>query len=212
MPSFEDKIQLSFVLPARIHGESTYGTLAELTRTLQENAASVPCTLGGARHGYLALIISDKAYAMKSNTPFVVPEPPPLNPDLPNGATVAQNSEATRQHAANTRVFDEYHHVELALKKQLIDSVEPLFVKAKKDKVVGFANKTVHELLQHLFDEYGKISGGEWEENHGIRRHLLKHLSTNSTTVWNMLMRHAVLMMAERLIFNTGLLIIRNLF
>jgi hypothetical protein len=77
MTSFEDKLQLSFTLPAQIHGEPTYGTLAELTRTLQENAASVPCTLGGARHGYLALIISDEAYAMKSNTPFVVPEPPP---------------------------------------------------------------------------------------------------------------------------------------
>jgi hypothetical protein len=88
MASFEDNLQLSFTLPARIHGEPTYGTLAELTRTLQENAAaSVPCTLGGARHGYLALIISDEAYAMKSNTPFVVPEPPPLNPDLPNLTT-----------------------------------------------------------------------------------------------------------------------------
>jgi hypothetical protein len=73
MTSFKDNLRLSFTLPARIHGDSTYGTLAELTQTLQANAASIPCTLGGARHGYLALIISDEAYARKSNTPFVVP-------------------------------------------------------------------------------------------------------------------------------------------
>jgi hypothetical protein len=219
MPSFEDKIQLSFALPARIHGEPTYGTLAELTRTLQENAASVPCTLGGARHGYLALIISDEAYAMKSNTPFVVPAPPPLNPDLPNGATAAQITEATRQHAANTRVFDEYRHVELALKKQLIDSVEPLFVKAKKDKVVGFANKTVRELLQHLFDEYGEISGGgEWEENMQRMREPWNPETPFETLIdqFDNGMEYAdaarcsfsptqILMMAERLNFNTGL-------
>jgi hypothetical protein len=74
-------------------------------------------------------ILSDEAYhaAMKSNIPFVVPEPPPLNPDLPTGATVAQITEITRQHTANTRVFNEYRHVlELALKKQLLDNVEPL--------------------------------------------------------------------------------------
>jgi hypothetical protein len=87
MTLFEDNLQLSFTLPAQIHGEPTYGTLAELTQMLQANAASVPstCTLGGALHGYLALIISDEAYAMKSNTLFVVPEPPLLNPDLDYG-------------------------------------------------------------------------------------------------------------------------------
>jgi hypothetical protein len=95
MASFEDKLQLSFKLPARIHGEPTYATLAELKRTLLGNAASIPCTLGSARHGYLALILSDKAYGMKSNTPFVVPETPPLHPVLPNGATATQITYAT---------------------------------------------------------------------------------------------------------------------
>jgi hypothetical protein len=95
----------------------------------------------------------------------VVPAPPPLNPDLPNGATATQITELTRQHAANTRVFNEYGHAELALKKQLIDSVEPLFVAAKKDKVVGCANKTVRELMQHLIIEYGDITGGKLDEN-----------------------------------------------
>jgi hypothetical protein len=132
---------------------------------------------------------------MKSNTPFVVPEPPPLNPD------VAQITELTGQHATNTRVFNEYRHVELALKKQLIDSVEPLFMAAKKDKVVGFANKTVRELLQHLqlIHEYGAISPAANLmricykcETPGIRKHRSKHLSTKSTKVWNMLMQHAV--------------------
>jgi hypothetical protein len=218
MTSFEDKLQLSFTLPTRIHGEPTYGTLAELTRTLQENAASVPCTLGGARHGYLALIISDEAYAMKSNTPFVVPAPPPLNPDLPTGATAAQITELTRQHAADTRVFNEYRHVELALKKQLLNNVEPLFLRAKKDNVVGFANKTVRELLQHLVDEYGEITGGEWEENMLRMREPWNPETPFKTLIaqFDKGMEYAdaarcsfspsqILMMAERLIFNTGL-------
>jgi hypothetical protein len=98
---------------------------------------------------------------MKSNTPFAVPEPPPLNPVLPNGATAPQITELTRQHTADTRVFNEYRHVELALKKQLTDSVDLFFLEAQEDPEVGFANKTVGELLQHLIDEYGDIAGGE---------------------------------------------------
>jgi hypothetical protein len=71
---------------------------------------------------------------MVSNTPFVVPDPPLLNPIIPNGATAAQITELTCQHAAETRVFNEYPYVETALQKQLIDSIEPLFLDAEQDQ------------------------------------------------------------------------------
>jgi hypothetical protein len=155
---------------------------------------------------------------MKSNTPFVVPEPPPLNPVLPNGATTAQITELTRQHTADTHVFNEYCRVELALKKQLTDSVDPLFLEAEEDPDVGFANKTVHELLQHLIDEYGDITSGELDDNI-LRMREPWNPESPFETLDNQInkgMEYAdaaccsflptqILWMAERLIFNTGL-------
>jgi hypothetical protein len=83
---------------------------------------------------------------MVSNTPFVVPDPPLLNPIIPNGATAAQITELTRQHAVDTGVFNEYPYVETALQKQLIDSIEPLFLDAEQDQddpsVCGWCSPT----------------------------------------------------------------------
>jgi hypothetical protein len=84
--------------------------------------------------------------------------------------------------------------------------------------VVGFANKTVRELLQHLVDEYGKITGGEWEENMLRMREPWNPETTFETLIaqFDKGMEYAdaaccsfspsqILMMAEWLIFNTGL-------
>jgi hypothetical protein len=85
---------------------------------------------------------------MKSNTPFVVPDPPTLN-------TAVHITKLTCQHAADTPVFNEHLYVELALKKQLIDSTDLLFLEAaQEDQDVGLANKMVRGLLQHLVNEY----------------------------------------------------------
>jgi hypothetical protein len=53
--------------PTRIEGQPTYATIAELKETLKINAASIPCTLGGAAHGYLGVIISETMYATYSD-------------------------------------------------------------------------------------------------------------------------------------------------
>jgi hypothetical protein len=87
--------------------------------------------------------------------------------------------------------------------------------------VVGFANKTVRELLQqHLVEEYGEITGGEWEENMLRLREPWNPETPFETliTQFNKGMEYAdaarcsfspsqiLMMMAEQLIFfNTGL-------
>jgi hypothetical protein len=62
--------------PTPIIGEPTYETIAALKRCLQSNALSIKCTLGGGRHGYLALmIVSDEMYAtLSNNVPFIAPD------------------------------------------------------------------------------------------------------------------------------------------
>jgi hypothetical protein len=221
MAYFEDKLQCVFTQPTQIHGEPTYETIIELRRTLKHNAASIPCTLGGAQHGYLALVVSETAYAMISNVPFAIPDPPTLHPTIPNGATAAQITELTSQHIENIRVFNEYLHVQTALKKQIIDSIDPLFLNAAQDHNdhnVRFAHETVRDLLDHLIQEYVDTTGQGLDNNFRRMREPWNPDSPFETLVVqiNKGMEYAdlaccsfsptqILWMAERLIFNTGI-------
>jgi hypothetical protein len=72
---------------------------------------------------------------------------PPVHPDIPNGATEAQISEANQQHTDDIRTFHEYIAVQTAFKKQIIDSVDPLYLHAAEETHIGLANKTVRQLL-----------------------------------------------------------------
>jgi hypothetical protein len=82
---------------------------------------------------------------------------PPLQPNHPAGATAAQIAEANRQHAENVREWREYNNIQAALRKQLLNAVEDVYVSAIKDPLTGYNNLSVHDILKHLFTSYGKI-------------------------------------------------------
>jgi hypothetical protein len=123
--------------PTRIEGQPTYATIAELKETLKINAASIPCTLGGAAHGYLGVIVSETMYATYSDTPFVAPVAPPPQAIIPAQATAAQITEAHRQHDAAQNLFREYVNVQAALKKLIIDNVEKTYLRATRSGDLG---------------------------------------------------------------------------
>jgi hypothetical protein len=153
-------------------GEPTYETIAALKRCLQSNASSIKCTLGGGQHGYLALIISGEMYAtLSNNVPFVVPETPPVEPEIPNGATAAQITEAHCRHSEAQHRFEEYVNVEMALKNQIIANVDIDYLEGAEDTYVSFANKSPRQLLDYLFQDYGCISSN-WTL---IARECVKH-------------------------------------
>ena len=63
----------------RIHGKPTLDSLVTMFRQLKRNAQSVPTTLGGGKHGYLALLLPTSEYdAIEGTTPFH----PPIDPGI----------------------------------------------------------------------------------------------------------------------------------
>ena len=158
VPKPEDFIE-SFpnTLP-KIDGPPSYDTLSQAKELLKANAASVPSTRGGGSSGYLGIVLSDASYATVDPTAFVVPNYPGPQPVIPAGATAAQISEAVRLHAESLREWREYTNLQQALKKQLINSLDPVYLRARKDRNTGFAKVSLRDLLQFLFDNYGQIT------------------------------------------------------
>jgi hypothetical protein len=143
----------------------TYDTLNELRNELKSNASSIPTSRGGGGHGYLGLILSADDYNNAVGQPFNLPVAPPLQPNHPAGATAAQIAEANRQHAENVREWREYNNIQAALRKQLFNAVEDVYVSAIKSPLTGYNNLSVHDILKHLFTSYGKIPPSRASQN-----------------------------------------------
>jgi hypothetical protein len=58
-----------------------------------------------------------------------------------------------------------YCTVEQALEKQIITIFEPICLDIFNDEMVGFANTSARELLDHLFLTYGIITAVDLEHN-----------------------------------------------
>ena len=165
VPSVEDFTNAfpSHLTP--IVGEPTYQTLKELKDQLKANAASIPTTLGGGNHGYLGLILSPAAYTTISPTAFVEPAYPGQHPAIPAGTNAANTSAIIRRHTEDTRQWREFKNVSTALKNQLLSAVDDIYVRALRDRHVGYMNQSIRNLLTHLFNNYGNITQLELEDN-----------------------------------------------
>jgi hypothetical protein len=55
--------------------------------------------------------------------------------------------------------------VQQALKKQIISVFEPMYLDILNDNMVGYANISTREMLDHLFETYGNITTVDLEIN-----------------------------------------------
>ena len=64
----------------KITGVPTYETLHLLHNKIKANAMAVHSNFGGGQHRYLGLVVIHNAYALITNTPFVLPVHPVNTP------------------------------------------------------------------------------------------------------------------------------------
>jgi hypothetical protein len=55
--------------------------------------------------------------------------------------------------------------VQQALKKQIIGVFEPMYLEILNDNIVGYANISERDMLDHLFETYGNITAVDLEIN-----------------------------------------------
>ena len=165
IPSVEDFTNAFPTQVTPIVGEPTYATLKTLKDQLKANAASVPTTLGGGNHGYLGLILSPATYVTISPTAFIEPAYPGQHPAISASTNAANTSAIIRCHTEDTRQWREFKNVSTALKNQLLSAAEDIYVRALRDRHVGYMNQSIRNLLTHRFENYGNITQLELEDN-----------------------------------------------
>jgi hypothetical protein len=160
LPSLDALIE-SFPTPSLpiVQGEPTYPQLAAILQTLKANAASIPSNAGGGANGHLGIFVLTAVYAtIAPGNPFLPPTMPPQHPTIPRNSTDVATSTILRRHTEKVREWKEYNNVQRALKKQLSEAIEKIYLKAHHGDNVGYEHVSIHVLIQYLFDEYGDIT------------------------------------------------------
>ena len=137
---------------ARTPGEPETKELITLQRQIQANALTVHTVFGGGHHGHLGLVCITQTYAtIPNNQPYVRPNT--LGPLVPiPGATQFQIQKQRDQHAEETCILREVLAVECALIQKIVAAVEPKYLKALRYPVTNKINRTIPEILAHLFN------------------------------------------------------------
>jgi hypothetical protein len=72
--------------------------------------------------------------------------------------TSAQISAARHIWEEDVQTYRTYTSFQQALKNQIIRVFEPMYLEILNDSMVGYANISARDMLDHLFDTYGKIT------------------------------------------------------
>ena len=150
----------------RIVGEPTTATLITLQGEIGDNAQAVQSVLGGGAHGHLGLVCSPAAY--RALIPGVDAYIRPTNPGpldiVPDGLTQYQITQAREEHRESTRLFCEVLSVERAIIQQIVSAVKPKYLLALQQPGTHRLQKTIPEILKHLFETYGDVTPQDLHE------------------------------------------------
>jgi hypothetical protein len=150
-------------VPPKFQGEPDYQTIHAIRESLQANSRAIDTHLGGGTLGHLGLIVSDASYAMiapvtdAGPTLWISPQAPRRAPANMDG-TAAHISAARLVWEEDVQTYRTYTSVQQALKKQIISVFEPMYLEVLNDNMVGFANISARDMLDHLFSIYGNIT------------------------------------------------------
>jgi hypothetical protein len=169
--TFED-VMASFphpVLP-KFQDEPYYQTIHITRKFLQANSRAIDTHLGGGTLGHLGLIMSDASYAMiapitdAGPTLWATPQAPGRAPANTDG-TAAQIRAARNVWEEDVQTYRTCTSMQHALKKQIISVFEPMYLDILTDNMVGYANISARDMLDHVFETYGNIAAVDLEIN-----------------------------------------------
>jgi hypothetical protein len=175
------------VLPT-VQGELDYQTIHATRNFLQANSQAIDTHLGGGTLGHLGLIILDESYAMVApttsagSTLWITPHPPGRAPATTDG-TAAQISASRHIWEEDVQTYRTCTSVQQALKKQIISVCEPMYLDILNDNMVGYANISARDMLDHLFETYGNITAVDLEINFEHMRRAWDHQQSVETLV-----------------------------
>jgi len=166
-PSTED-IKTGFVFQQldKIIGEPVFKDIEHLQDQCIRNASTLESRLGGGQHGLAGLAMFPAVYNLRSATPFArTPNPGDPPTVFPPGTTQDQQDAIKSQYKMALKNYECCQRMDLLLKNQIENAIEPIWLSGIHENTLGFGNRTTLDVLQYLFTTYGQIAPHEVQAN-----------------------------------------------
>ena len=129
-----------------IADEPNFEIIRKWHNMLKSNAMKVHTSLFGGQHGYLVLLLSPADYALISAAAVVRPaHPGPLL--IPAGITQRMAMAMKDAHKEALRLFRELNAVEAALQQMLVEAIDPIYIKAIRDRATNSINLPIFDII-----------------------------------------------------------------
>ena len=109
--------------------------------------------------------MSDAEYLIRAGISFIIPFNPGVHPILAPRATDAQIVHAKREHEESTREFRLFKAVDNALKNELVNAINDIYIKDLRDCVTSFATCSATDILQYLYRTYWSVTPAQLAAN-----------------------------------------------
>jgi hypothetical protein len=150
------KTYFDYPVLTKIHGEPTYESLQEIKDQLKTNAATVTSRLGGGANGHLGLVLTPLEYARVNAIPYTRPEAP-QRPEIIQGNAQHENLRLNQEYQTAQKEFRETVDMEKALIKQIVQAIEPKYLKILRNSTTNAITRNIPDILEYLFSRYGRV-------------------------------------------------------
>ena len=143
----------------------TQETFKEVQVQLNANDVSIFTNLSNGQHGFSPLTISDAQYKLVSTVTFVFLVNSGAAPTYPTNVTSARIKQADDAHDQTYRLFKVYTLANKTLKQILLGTIEEEYYRVLHNNLIGYANVTTSDIIQHLYTSYGNITSTQLADN-----------------------------------------------
>ena len=126
----------------KIHRTPHFFSIAEAHALLNENATSVYSSRRNPALGHYILTASNAEYLLCAGIAFIIPFNLGVHPVVAPGSTDTKIAHAKREYEESTREFRLFKAVDNALKNQLVNAINDIYINYLQDRVTVFANRS----------------------------------------------------------------------
>ena len=135
-----------------------YLSIKKFEEALRENALAISSYQ--THLGHLALVVSPEEYKeVSNNVPFVIPTNPGLQAD--NATTTKAQIDSSRQFTFKQNEFMKYQATVTALCNLILKAIDEKYIRSLRHHISCYANVKPYDLLQHIWNTYGKIDDAD---------------------------------------------------
>ena len=143
-----EKIRESFpnLTTPKIHGMPHHFSITEAHAPLNKNVTSVYSSCGNPALGHYILNASDAKYLLRAGISFIIFFNLGVHPVVEPGSTNAQIAHAKQEHEESMQEFHLFKAVDNALKNQLANAIDKIYIKDLQYRVTGLATRSIREI------------------------------------------------------------------